>query len=77
MNADQPGREQLPLRGRGLQDSPFIEGLRGLSLGISREGHPPPGLVEPSSSKACFSQRYTKHMELDQKLASLNINASM
>lgn len=60
-DAHTPNSEQLPLRGRGLQDSPLMEGLRGPSVGISRDGRPPPGLVEPSSSKACFSQRYAKH----------------
>lgn len=49
-----------------------MEGLRGLSEGISRDGGPPPGLVEPSSSKACFSQRctYTKQLVILTILSS-------
>lgn len=51
-----PGREQVPLYGRGLSESPLMEGLRGPSQGMRRLGRLA-GLVEPSSSSACFNHR--------------------
>lgn len=51
-------------------------GLRGPSLGIRRLG-PLAGLVEPSSSRACFNHRCKKSKDLDVITTSLRTcNAS-
>lgn len=55
--------EHMPLYGRGLSESPLIEGLRGPSMGITRLGLLA-GLGEYSSSKACFNHRFLQEPEV-------------